>query len=392
MRIGIDALPACSEWGGLTTYVRQIIKHLTQIDTENHYVLFTERGGHVPFIQKDHLFIKELNKNPNIPNFYKARVVWDQEHIGSALAEEGVDLYFGPVFMAPLKRNCPAVVTVHDLIFLTHPEFSPLGNREYYGKWGKLSAESAQGIIANSQNTKKMIIRHWQIPEDMITVTPLAAGKEFQPITDEKKIAAVRQKYGLGDEFILYVGGTFPRKNLSTLLKAYGLIPANMRRKNRLVILTGNASDWGKESVSELINSANLDADIIKDIVIVDFVSKDDLVTLYNAATIFVYPSIIEGFGLPPLEAMSCGTPVITSNVPAMNEVIGDAGVLINPMDTSEISRALEKLLRSPSLREELSYKGLERSKDFSWKKTASSTLEAFKRAKEMNNAGYKNR
>ena len=212
MRIGIDALPACSEWGGLTTYVRQIIKHLTQIDKENQYTLFIEKGGHVPFIQKDHLFIKELNKKPNIPNFYKARVVWDQEHIGGALAEKGVDLYFGPVFMAPLKRNCPAVVTVHDLIFLTHPEFSPLENRQYYEKWGKLSAESAQGIIANSQNTKKMIIRHWRIPEDMITVTPLAAGKEFQPIKDEKKIAVVRQKYGLKDEFILYVGGTFPRK------------------------------------------------------------------------------------------------------------------------------------------------------------------------------------
>ena len=157
-----------------------------------------------------------------------------------------------------------------------------------------------------------------------------------------------------------------------------------MRRKNKLVILTGNASDWGKESVSKLINSANLDAETIKDIIIVDFVSKNDLVALYNAATVFVYPSIIEGFGLPPLEAISCGTPVITSNVPAMNEVIGNAGVLINPMDPSEILRALEKLLQNPSLREELSYKGLERSKDFSWKKTASGTLEAFKRAKEM--------
>ena len=383
MRIGIDGLPACAEWGGLTTYVRHIIKHLTQIDKENHYVLFTEKKGQVPFIQTDHLFIRELDRKPNIPNFYDGRVVWDQERIGSALEEEAVDLYFGPVFMTPLKRNCPAVVTVHDLIFLTHPEFSPPGNKEYYEKWGKLSAESAQGIIANSQNTKEMIINHWQIPEDMITVTPLAAGKEFKPIKNEKKMAAVRQKYGLGDEFILYVGGTFPRKNLSTLLNAYGLIQANMRRKNRLVILTGNSGDWGKEKVRELINSTNLSANMLKDIVIVDFISEDELVTLYNAATLFVYPSIIEGFGLPPLEAMSCGTPVITSNVPAINEVMGDAGVLVNPMDASEISRALENVLRSPNLREELSYKGLERAKNFSWERTASGTLEAFKRAKE---------
>ena len=380
MHIGIDALAAGNEWGGLTTYTRQIITYLTQLYTENHYILFMEKGKQVPFIQSDNLSIKLLDERPYLPNFYDSRVVWDQQRIAAGLAQESVDMYFGPVFMAPEKRNCPAVITVHDLIFMTHPEFSPSGNKTYYGKWGKCSAESAQGIIANSQHTKEMIIRYWQISEDRITVTPLAAGGTFKPIHDEKKIAEVRQKYGLEAGFILYVGGTFPRKNLSTLLNAYGLIQADLRKEYRLVVLTGSTNNRAKESVKALISSTNL----IEDVVIIDFVSKDELVMLYNAATLFVYPSIIEGFGLPPLEAMSCGTPIITSDVPPINEVVGNAGILVNPVDTLEILQALEKVLLSPGLREELRHKGLQRSKDFSWEEAAKGTLEAFKKAKDI--------
>jgi len=381
MRIGIDALPAGIEWGGLTTYVRQIIKHLIRIDKENHYILFIEKGRRIPFIQSDNLSIKELSERPNMPNFYDSRVVWDQEHIGRALEEESIDLYFGPTFMAPLKRDCPAVVTIHDLIFMTHPEFSPPGNREYYGKWAKLSAESAQGIIAISQNTREMMISYWQIPQERITVIPLAVGDEFKPIKDERKIEDVHRKYGLRDGFILYVGGTFPRKNLPTLIKAYALLQKDLRRKYQLVVLTGSSSGRGSERLRDLINSTNLDATIIEDIVIVDFVPQDELVMLYNATTVFVYPSICEGFGLPPLEAMSCGTPVVTSNAPAMNEVAKDAGVLVDPLNASEISGALEKVLLNAGLRKELSSKGLKRSKDFSWERTARGTLEIFKRA-----------
>lgn len=381
MRIGIDALPAGIEWGGLTTYVRQIIKHLIRIDKENHYILFIEKGRRIPFIQSDNLSIKELSERPNMPNFYDSRVVWDQEHIGRALEEESIDLYFGPTFMAPLKRDCPAVVTIHDLIFMTHPEFSPPGNREYYGKWAKLSAESAQGIIAISQNTREMMISYWQIPQERITVIPLAVGDEFKPIKDERKIGDVHRKYGLRDGFILYVGGTFPRKNLPTLIKAYALLQKDLRRKYQLVVLTGSSSGRGSERLRDLINSTNLDATIIEDIVVVDFVPQDELVMLYNAATVFVYPSICEGFGLPPLEAMSCGTPLVTSNAPAMNEVAKDAGVLVDPLNASEISGALEKMLLNAGLRKELSSKGLKRSKDFSWERTARGTLEVFKRA-----------
>ena len=381
MRIGIDALPAGIEWGGLTTYVRQIIKHLMRIDKENHYILFIEKERRIPFIQSDNLSIKELSERPNMPKFYDSRVVWDQEHIGGALEEESIDLYFGPTFMAPLKRDCPAVVTIHDLIFMTHPEFSPPGNREYYGKWAKLSAESAQGIIAISQNTREMMISYWRIPQDRITVIPLAVGDEFKPIKDERKIGDVHRKYGLRDGFILYVGGTFPRKNLPTLIKAYALLQKDLRRKYQLVVLTGSSSGRGSERVRDLISSTNLDASIIEDIVIVDFVPQDKLVVLYNAATVFVYPSICEGFGLPPLEAMSCGTPLVTSNAPAMNEVAKDAGVLVDPLNASEISGALEKVLLNAGLRKELSSKGLKRSKDFSWERTARGTLEVFKRA-----------
>ena len=283
--------------------------------------------------------------------------------------------------MAPLKRDCPAVVTIHDLIFMTHPEFSPPGNREYYEKWAKLSAESAQGIIAISQNTREMMISYWQIPQERITVIPLAVGDEFKPIKDERKIGDVHRKYGLRDGFILYVGGTFPRKNLPTLIKAYALLQKDLRRKYQLVVLTGSSSGRGSERLRDLINSTNLDASIIEDIVIVDFVPQDELVMLYNAATVFVYPSICEGFGLPPLEAMSCGTPVVTSNAPAMNEVAKDAGVLVDPLNASEISGALKKVLLNAGLRKELSSKGLKRSKDFSWERTARGTLEVFKRA-----------
>jgi glycosyltransferase involved in cell wall biosynthesis len=330
------------------------------------------------------LSIKELNERPNMPNFYDSRVVWYQEHVGRALREESVDLYFGPAFMTPIKRNCPAVVTVHDLIFITHPEFCPPGSPEYFRKWGKLSAESAQGIIAVSQSTKEAIVSHWRIPESKITVTQLAVGDEFKPVEDERKIKDVYRKYGLRDRFMLYVGGTYhPRKNVSTLIKAFILLREDLRREYQLAILTGSR-DWGESEkirIGNLIASITSDMNIIENVIITDFVPQDELVILYNAATVFVYPSICEGFGLPPLEAMSCGTPVVTSNAPAINEVVGDAGVLVNPLDASEMAGALEKVLLNPDLREELSSKGLKRSKDFSWERTARGTLEAFKRA-----------
>ena len=381
MELAIDGLALSSEWGGMTTYARQIVRHLLLLAPENHYTLFVPEQQAVPFAASTNVSIKRLAARPAKINFYDWRVMWEQTLIRDALAKEPVDLYFGPTFMAPLKRPCPAVVTIHDVVFAIHPEFSPPGNLEYYGTWTPRIAQSAEGIITSSQDTKRLLTELWQIPPERITHAALAVSDLFSPLKDITRLKQLSARYKLAEGYILYVGGTFPRKNWKSLIRAYAQLPAQLRQKHKLVLLTGTSKNWGSNQVLQFFAEADLTPDLLATIVVLDFVAKEELVSFYHGAALFVYPSIYEGFGLPPLEAMACGTPVITSDAPAMNEAVAEAGILVAPLDVAGMAKAIQSVLLDPSLQAELRRKAIQRSQDFSWKKTAQATLSAFHRA-----------
>jgi glycosyltransferase involved in cell wall biosynthesis len=268
------------------------------------------------------------------------------------------------------------IVTIHDLIQILFPN----ENQKIVYICQKMMfpkiVQSIDKIISDSHHTKQDIIKHFKIPEDKIKVIHLAASENYRPL-NEKEIINIKQKYNLNYPFILYVGTLEPRKNIPTLLKAlYKLKKQGIKHK---LVITGKKG-WKYKSIFETIDKLNLQ----KDVIFTGYVPDEDLPALYNAADLFVYPSLYEGFGLPPLEAMQCGTPVITSNTSSLPEVVGDAGIMVNPYDVDELANKMYEVLTNDGLREELSKKGLERAKLFSWKKCAEEHLKVYEEVYNM--------
>jgi glycosyltransferase involved in cell wall biosynthesis len=222
-------------------------------------------------------------------------------------------------------------------------------------------------------------MRIFNVEEDRIKVTHLAAEDYFQPMDKEKAKWFIKDKYNIASDFLLYLGGFSPRKNVKSILVAFSRLYGHLSKDYKVVII-GSANDEHSYLMA-LCESLNISEKVI----FTGYVPYEDLPYFYNSCSTFVYPSLYEGFGLPPLEAMSCRVPVITSNVSSIPEVVGDSALLINPFDTEELKNAMEKVLEDTALRETLSSKGFERSKLFSWKKTAEETLRVYKETHEKN-------
>jgi glycosyltransferase involved in cell wall biosynthesis len=287
--------------------------------------------------------------------------------------------YFEPFFLTlPLFSRNKTVVTVHDLTPLVYPNHFESGFKGNI-KWQiqKLALSGVSGVITDSQSSKKDIIKYAGIPENKIKVVYLAAGSEFRILKDkEKEKENIIKKYHLPQEFILYVGDATWNKNLPRLIEAVSKI-------NVTLVMTGKAliedrvdatNPWNKDLVlvQELAKKN-------KNIFLPGFVSQEDLVVLYNTASAFIMPSIYEGFGLPVLEAMSCGCPVIASKAGSLAEVAGEAIKHIDPFSVDSIAEGIKEMLGNPKLRQELSEKGLKQSKKFTWEKTAGETIEFYK-------------
>ncbi len=292
--------------------------------------------------------------------------------------------YFEPFFLTlPLRKPAPAVVTVHDLIPLVFPQYFPAGIKGSL-KWQiqKLSLKNCQEIITDSESSKKDIIRFTGFPEDRVNVIYLASAPEFKklelgPPVDGWKLE-LQQKYHLPDNFVLYVGDVTWNKNLPGLIEA-------MKQIEMPLVMVGKAlvdenfdrtNPWNQDlaKVHELAKNA-------PQIMRLGFVPGEDLVGLYNLATVFAMPSFYEGFGLPVLEAMACGCPVVAGNTSSLQEICGKAAILVDPENTEEIADRLLRILRLPKEeREELIQKGIEQAQKFSWEKTAQETLAIYRK------------
>lgn len=287
--------------------------------------------------------------------------------------------YFDPFFITlPFFLHRNTIVTIHDLTPLVFPKNFPVGARGFL-KWNiqKFLVKRSRAIITDSFNSKKDIIKYANISENKIQVVYLASGEIFKKITDITLLKEARNKYNLPKEFVLYVGDVTWNKNLPRLIQAIQLldIPLVMVGKSLVQKDFDKTNLWNQD----LIQAQKL-AENNKKIIRLGFVSDQDLVCLYNLATLFVMPSLYEGFGLPVLEAMSCGCPVITTKEGSLSEIAGDSVYFIDPYDTKSIASGVRKVFFDEKLKEDLSSKGLRQSKKFAWKKTARETINVYEK------------
>lgn len=286
--------------------------------------------------------------------------------------------YFEPFFLTlPVFPRNKEIVTVHDLTPLVFPNHFKPGLKGML-KWQiqKLALRNSSAIITDSESSKKDIVKYAGVNEKKVKVVYLAAGSEFKILESKEETEDVRRKYGLPREFILYVGDATWNKNLPRLIKAVSKnnIPLVMVGKALVDKAIDAQNPWNKDlvEVQELAEKS-------KNILRLGFVSSEDLVALYNLATVFAMPSIYEGFGLPILEAMSCGCPVVASKGGSLVEVVGEAGKYVDPNDMDSIADGINEVLKSPNLQKELSQKGFVQSKKFSWHKTADETMGVYR-------------
>jgi len=365
MRIAVDAHLVGTRETGNETYVVNLSRALASIDTTNEYRLCTHNPALLP---------AELLRPSNFtalrvrPALSLVRIPLSMPYLSW---KDGHDLLHVN-YIAPPISPCPTVVTIHDISYEFFPQFFSPRDRILLSTLVPISARRAAKIIAVSNNTKRDIIERYGIEEDRIVVTYEAPDPAFAQVPDEQLLRRLRGEYGIADDFLLAVGNLQPRKNLLRVVEAFADLRQSGAIRHQLVI-AGQAF-WRESEISRRVE----DRHIGEHVVFTGYVPQEHLVLLYNAAAVFLYPSLYEGFGLPPLEAMACGTPVIASNTSSVPEVVGEAALLVDPHRTDELAQAILDLLSSAELQRELRRRGLERARSFSWERTAMQTLQVY--------------
>ena len=370
MRIAIDAHSVGTELGGNESYATNLIEALAEIDSVNHYTLY---------VTKREALERFNNRWPNfavratLPHTPLIRVPLT---LSAELRKNPVDVLHVQ-FTAPLVAPCPVVASIHDLAFEHLPRTFKRRSSMQLRLTVRHTARRAAHIITLSEYSRRDIMETYGIAPERITVTPAAAPDSFGPVTDPEELARVRDIYGIEGDYILSLGSIQPRKNLSRLIAAYSsLRHAQPGAKLPQLVLAGKCA-WLYDETLQTIR----DLEVGSSVILTGYVPQAHLPALYSGALCFVYPSYFEGFGLPPLEAMKCGTAVIVGNRTSLPEVVGDAGVLVDPFNVGEIASAIERVIGDPGLRSQLRARGLEQAKLFNWRETARQTLAVYQQA-----------
>lgn len=300
------------------------------------------------------------------------RVLWEQIAQGRALRAVGADLAHGPVFVGPLVSPCPVVVTVHDLSFLRYPHLFRPANRLYLRLFTRLSVHRARRVITVSAHAAEETVCLLGVAREKIRVVYHGVDPIFRPLPPDE-VAAFRTRRGLPERFVLFVGTLEPRKNLVRLIEAFARSGADA---DTALVLAG-ARGWYDEEIFATVERSGLSARVH----FPGYVPNDELPLWYNAAEVFAYPSLYEGFGLPVLEAQACGTPVLTSSISALPEAAGDGALMVDPYNVEAIADGLRRLLTDPTLRETFRQRGLEHAARFSWPRTAAETVAVYQEA-----------
>ena len=368
MRIAIDAHTVGTKLGGNESYAVNLIEALAQIDSVNNFTIYvTTNEARERFSNRWPNF-KVRSTLPHTP------LIRIPLTLSAELRKNPVDVLHVQ-FTAPPFCPCPVVVSIHDLSFEHLPHTFNRRSRTQLRLTVRHSARRAARILSLSEHTRRDIIETYGIKPDRVTAIPLAAPDHFGPITDNRELQRVRHNYGIDGDYILSVGSIQPRKNLARLVRAYASLRRNCSAdKLPKLVLVGKCA-WLYDETLRALDETN-----VKDTVILTgYVPEKDLPALYSGALCFVYPSYFEGFGLPPLEALKCGAPVIVGNRTSLPEVVGDAALAVDPFDVDAIAGAIKRLVNDSALRTELSVKGQQRAGEFNWRETAKKTLAVYK-------------
>ena len=366
MRIGIDANPMVRRRGGVGWYVTRLVEGLAAHDGENEYRLYADRPLEAA----------------GLPGTRWASVVAGRWSLRRAVRRDGVDVFHGTSFRLRARGRLGSVVTIHDL---SAERLPGLGGRRFGQRLASAktrgTARRADRVIVHSHSGAGDVADRFGVAPDRIAVVPLGVGPEFFPEPPPVQ-EAVRARLAAGREgLILFCGSLEPRKDMPTLLRAFARVPAG-RDRYRLVLAGGGGRASGE--IASLVSRLGLDDAVALE----GYLEVAQLRALYSAATLFVLPSRYEGFGLPVLEAMACGAPVIATNASSLPEVVGDAGLLVPPGDPGVLSEAMARVLQDPALAADLRRRGFDRAKRFTWEETAARTLAVYRAVAAEGRAG----
>jgi glycosyltransferase involved in cell wall biosynthesis len=365
MRIALDARPLCLEQShGIPNYVRGMLKALAAVDRENEYILY----AHKPFLWEGN----EKRRWPSaMGRMYGT--LWLETVVPAWLSRDRIDVFWGTQHVLPVfhPRKIRTVLTVHDLVYRRVPETMQAKNRWISRLLMPPSVRRAGMLAADSRDTADDLVRLLGAPRSKIRVVHLGLDPEYRPVPKREAIRFVEKEFKIRPPFILTVGTLEPRKNLATTLDVFSRIAPRLPHG----LCIAGASGWKLDGwLNRRLKSESLRGRVVQ----MGYVSKNAMPYLYAAADVFLFPSLYEGFGFPPLEAMACGTPVVASNAPCLPEILGRAALTADPMDAARLSEHVERLLSDLRLRSEMTAAGLKRSGVFSWTKAAESMSKIF--------------
>lgn len=361
---------------GLKSYTFTLINQLLELDKENEYILFYNY-----FLNRHNLKIPEWERPvksvvTRIPRRILLNFFWKSFNFPKIeYFTNKIDIFHSLHTYVPPLRDGKTILSINDLREFHFPD--EYKDEEVDVKLRLNSLKRTDFIITISENTKKEVVKFMNFPENKIFVVYIDLDEKFKVLNEKEGVKKVLQNYGINKDFILYVGNFEERKNPSGLLKSYFLFKEKYKASHLLVIIKG------KPLKGSSLENFLLKSKYKEEVVFIPAVKKSDLICFYNAASCFVFPSLYEGFGLPPLEAMACGCPVVASSTSSIPEVVSDAGILVNPKDVKEMVEAIGRIVMDENLREELIMKGLKRAEKFKGKKMAKKTLEIYKFIKE---------
>ena len=364
MRIGIDARKLHDF--GIGTYLRNLLRQLARLDRQTEYVVLCRPA--------DCDMLASLGENfrpiaEGAPNYSLA----EQFTIPLALRREAVTLFHAPHYVLPPLVTCRSVVTIHDCIHLMFPQYLPNRFALTYARASiTLASRRAARVLTVSESSKRDILRFVDVPPEKIDVIYNAYDERFGVEPREEDVVRVRERYQLHDEFVLYAGNVKPHKNLERLIEAFHLVRRRGRDHLKLVLIGDEISRYA--ALRRAVHQHQLH----KYVRFLGHLPEETLAVMYRLAAVFVFPSLYEGFGLPPLEAMASGTPVVTSNVSSLPEVVADAAVLVDPHDPNAIADGIERVLIDEHLRQDLRRKGLARANQFSWERSVRRVREIY--------------
>jgi glycosyltransferase involved in cell wall biosynthesis len=355
--------------GGIGIYTREIVEHLLKKDKNNEYILI------YPSFGQSHKLFGKFSSYKNVVEVYSKSLVphaiyWDNFIIPKISKKYQIDLIFNPFLSVPIPGNFKKVFVMHGHEWFTMPEVFWFSER-ILGKIRMQAIMNASDKIISISNTMtSLCMQYTNLPEHKFTTIYHGVDRRFKPITDNNKLEEIRTIYHLPEKFILFIGGLYPQKNFSTLVKAFRQMVDDVPHQ---LIVAGKAR-WKYKNDLRLIAEKGLE----KRIQLLGWVNPEEIPALYNLADCFVYPSLYEGFGLCLVEAMASGCPVVAASTGALPEIAQDAALLVDPQNCDQMHEAIFKVISDASLRQDLVQKGLLRAKDFTWEKCAEETLKLF--------------